>query len=74
MTGPIPPELGRLTKLQWLALSHNELSGSIPPELGSLPNLQALGLAGNGLSGCVPAGFESVRYSDVSLLELPDCS
>ena len=33
LSGPIPPELGRLTNLRWMALSSNELSGPIPAGL-----------------------------------------
>ena len=33
LNGPIPPELGSLTKLVSLSLDLNELSGPIPPEL-----------------------------------------
>ena len=32
LSGPIPPELGRLFFLQDLSLNHNQLSGPIPPE------------------------------------------
>ena len=34
LSGPIPPELGRLTGLRRLWLDRNQLSGSIPPALG----------------------------------------
>ncbi|CAN1187539.1 Probable LRR receptor-like serine/threonine-protein kinase At3g47570 [Linum perenne] len=42
-TGEIPPEIGRLhrlNKLQWLSVFSNNLSGSIPPSLGNLSSLQ----------------------------------
>ena len=54
LKGPIPPELGRLSHLRWLALWSNKLSGPIPPELGDLANLEQLNLGGNHLSGPIP--------------------
>ena len=53
LTGPIPPELGNLTALEWLSLV-NDLTGPIPPELGNLTALKWLGLAGNRLTGPIP--------------------
>ena len=53
LSGPIPPELGNLTKLQWLNLADNQLSGSIPPQLAALTSLQRLHLGGNRLSGSI---------------------
>ncbi len=55
LTGPIPPELGRLTALEWLNLSRNDLSGGIPQELGQLANLESLDLSVNSLNGMIPA-------------------
>ena len=52
--GPIPPELGRLSSLEVLMLSFNELSGPIPPELGQLTSLEELLLNNNLLSGPIP--------------------
>ena len=54
LSGPIPPELGKLTNLTDLDLRWNELSGPIPPELGKLTNLKELDLGQNALSGPVP--------------------
>ena len=44
LTGPIPPELGRLSALETLYLGWNPLTGPIPPELGNLSNLRYLRL------------------------------
>ena len=33
LSGSIPPELGNLSKLEWLVLSQNSLNGTIPSEL-----------------------------------------
>jgi hypothetical protein len=35
LSGPIPPEPGRLTSLEFLQLHKNRLSGPIPPELAA---------------------------------------
>ena len=42
ITGPIPSELGKLSKLQTLDLSNNFFNGEIPPSLGHLRSLQYL--------------------------------
>ena len=54
LTGEIPPELGKLSNLEGLALWSNDLNGEIPPELGKLSNLKYLALWGNSLSGEIP--------------------
>ena len=54
LSGPIPPELPRLTHLVYLDLNWNQLSGPIPPELGQLTSLQGLNLFDNQLSGPIP--------------------
>ena len=36
LTGPMSPELGRLSSLTRLVLANNDLTGPIPPELGRL--------------------------------------
>jgi len=54
LKGTIPPELGRLDKLEELWLYGNELSGTIPPELGNLERLEVLDLSDNELTGPIP--------------------
>ena len=54
MSGPIPPELGRLTNLVRLDLILTGVSGPIPPELGGLTNVEDFWLGGNQLSGPIP--------------------
>ena len=54
LKGELPPELGRLSQLEWLGLANNELSGLIPPELGDLYNLRILVLLNNDLTGPIP--------------------
>ena len=55
LSGPIPPELGHLSNLEFLFLDFNDLSGPIPPELGDLSNLEFLWLSRNNLTGPIPA-------------------
>ena len=54
LTGPIPRELGQLSRLAGLGLNDNGLTGPIPPELGQLPSLEWLILSGNALTGPIP--------------------
>jgi hypothetical protein len=54
-SGNIPPEIGKLTMLQYLFLYNNyTFSGSIPPEIGNLKELLSLDLSGNQFSGPLP--------------------
>jgi len=54
LTGPIPAQLGTLTRLRRLRLDHNALTGPIPPELGDLASLELLDLGSNELFGPIP--------------------
>ena len=62
LTGPIPPELGLLTRLQRLVLYNHQLTGPIPPTLGNLNRLQELVLSNNLLSGAVPSELGSLSH------------
>lgn len=77
ISGSIPPEIGRLTKLKRLNLDGfydnldlggNEISGPIPREIGQLVNLQYLNLEGNQIAGPLPA--ELGQLSNLEELEL----
>jgi hypothetical protein len=50
-TGSIPPEIGILSTITYLDLSHNKLTSTIPEELYQLSNLEELFLYHNYLSG-----------------------
>ena len=54
LTGPIPREIGNLSRLTDLVLSSNELTGRIPPELGQLADLARLDMGWNDLTGPIP--------------------
>ena len=54
LSGPIPPEIGRLSELAGLFLGYNNLSGGLPAELGDLKNLHDLFIGDGDLSGPIP--------------------
>jgi len=68
LVGPIPPEFGNLTDLEFCSCYANQLSGSIPPEIGNLVNLRSLRLDDNQLTGAIPAEIGNlVNLEDISL-------
>ena len=68
LSGPIPPDLGQSTRLEFLSLYGNQLGGPIPPELGRLTELQILQLNENRLSGPIPPELGGLTRLDVLLL------
>nr|XP_034569045.1 receptor protein-tyrosine kinase CEPR2-like isoform X1 [Setaria viridis] len=54
LSGPVPAELGRCTRLRFLNLSYNALSGELP-DLSSLAALEVLDVENNGFTGRFPA-------------------
>lgn len=54
LVGTIPPQLGNLSMMTFLALYQNQLTGPIPPELGNLSLLRDLDLHDNQLEGTLP--------------------
>lgn len=57
LSGPVPEELGKLTKLRDLRLNRNQLSGTIPASFLGATSLQVLRLDNNRLTGAIPAGL-----------------
>jgi len=58
MSGPISPELSKLTALEELHFGANSFSGRVPPEIAELTGLNVLGLQFNGsLTGPLPLEF-----------------
>ena len=55
LTGTIPTEIGRLTKLKILELYGNELAGPLPAEVGRLTELISLDVETNKLTGELPS-------------------
>ncbi|CAB9530794.1 LRR receptor-like serine threonine-protein kinase [Seminavis robusta] len=68
LTGPLPTELGLLTKLRGLVLDTNLFTGEIPTELGQFTGLWTLFLHDLILSGAIPN--ELALLTDMILLQL----
>ena len=68
LAGPLPPDLGSLSRLARIDLQDNALTGPIPPELGNLSNLQGLFLGNNELTGPIPS--ELGNLSNLTSLDL----
>ena len=64
LSGPIPPQLGNLTRLQFLFLYQNHLTGPIPAALGNLTSLGSLQLYDNDLSGTIPPQLGNLTLLD----------
>ncbi|KAI5593854.1 hypothetical protein BDE02_03G038300 [Populus trichocarpa] len=52
--GEIPPEIGNLSMIKVLNLSHNSLTGPIPPTFSNLKEIESLDLSYNKLDGEIP--------------------
>ncbi|CEL98614.1 unnamed protein product [Vitrella brassicaformis CCMP3155] len=61
-TGPIPPSITNLSRLEALELTRTDLSGPIPEDIGRLRRLRVLNIWGNKrMEGPFPAGVTSCR-------------
>ena len=69
LNGVIPPELGRLARLENLQLFGNPLTGPIPPELGNLTRLRRLYLFHTLLSGTIPPELGNLQALEELWLE-----
>jgi hypothetical protein len=68
LKGPVPAELGSLSRLTSLNLRANSLTGPTPSELGRLSELTSLNLGRNDLTGSIPPELGSL--SRLTSLEL----
>ncbi|XP_038881798.1 probable LRR receptor-like serine/threonine-protein kinase At1g06840 isoform X2 [Benincasa hispida] len=71
LSGEIPSELSRLSKLLHLLLDNNNFSGSLPPEISTLPVLRILQLDNNNFKGEIPASYE--KFPTLVKLSLRNC-
>lgn len=67
LTGPIPPEIAKLTVLEVADFSFNQFSGSLPKELTNLSHLATFNVSHNHLQGELPVGgfFNTISPSSV---------
>jgi len=72
LTGPIPPQLGDLTRLTRLNLSGNSLTGAIPLSFAALTELDAFYTSGNSL--CLPGELRAWHDAIEHKSTLPDCA
>ena len=54
LSGELPIELGKLTKLSKLNLANNHLVGYLPTQIGEMTALTGIALASNRISGSIP--------------------
>ncbi|ONI08562.1 hypothetical protein PRUPE_5G185500 [Prunus persica] len=66
--GTISPSIGKLSRLQRLALHQNSLHGSIPNEITNCPELRALYLRANYLQGGIPSAIGNLSH--LTILDL----
>ncbi|KAL3650697.1 hypothetical protein CASFOL_007100 [Castilleja foliolosa] len=54
LNGSIPRAIGKLSKMQYLALGINNFTGPVPAEIGNLTKLIVLSFSSNSLEGTLP--------------------
>ena len=74
LNGTLPPELGMLTTLDYLAMFLNintgfDVTGAIPSEVGCLTRLTHLKMQDLGVSGAIPTELGRLSKLDMLLLE-----
>ncbi|KAK4275549.1 hypothetical protein QN277_018609 [Acacia crassicarpa] len=65
LSGEIPVQLFKLTKLNSLNLSNNHLIGDIPNQIGELKDLESLDFSNNHLHGNIPQSMSSLSFLSV---------
>ena len=70
LNGKLPPQIGKLTHLEYLGLRDNYLSDEIPSEIGWLTHLKYLSLWSSDLVGDIPA--EIWTLTELKVLNIGD--
>ncbi len=69
LNGSIPPEMGQLQNLEFLAIYNERLPGPIPPEIGELRSLRELRLVNNDTTGPIPPEIGQLKNLEVLRLD-----
>ena len=67
LTGPIPEEWRKLTRLSFIDLTANPVTGEIPAWLGENPNMGWISLQGTQMTGAIPDAWARLSLRDLSL-------
>ena len=67
LTGPIPEEWRKLTRLSFINLAANPVTGEIPAWLGENPNMGWIRLAGTQMTGAIPDAWARLSLRGLSL-------
>jgi hypothetical protein len=70
ITGSIPTNVDKLSKIESLSISKLSLTGTLPTEMGRLTSMIQMWLFGNALIGTIPTEYGSLQY--LTLLQLHD--
>ncbi|XP_057783665.1 receptor protein kinase-like protein ZAR1 [Salvia miltiorrhiza] len=62
LTGYIPSEIGALSFLAFLDLSHNFFSGTLPQQIGTLQNLVHFDISSNNFNGSLLEGLSNLTH------------
>ncbi|KAF2310543.1 hypothetical protein GH714_014053 [Hevea brasiliensis] len=65
LVGEIPPQIGNLSKIHTLNLSHNRFTGPIPETFSNLKQIESLDFSYNKLSGQIPSQLTQLNYLSV---------
>lgn len=68
LVGTLPDELGDLLNLEYLDLSHENLSGPIPNTIGNLTELVVLDFEGSQLTGSIPTSIGNLGQLRILIL------
>nr|XP_027186814.1 probable LRR receptor-like serine/threonine-protein kinase At1g56130 isoform X3 [Cicer arietinum] len=61
LTGSLPPDIGNLTRMQYMSIGINALSGELPKQLGNLTQLIVFYMDSSGISGPIPPTIASLK-------------